>query len=356
MKVLFLASNPQDQQTLTLEREITELQRRLGSSSGGEVVFKFLPALPIEEFTSEIMKFRPTVVHLSAHADQDSLYLSNADRQPVEVTGPVLAALLDVSTPPSLVYINACKSDNVAEDVSKVVAMAIGTTAPISNRAARASALLFYERLMSGATVAQAYRSSSALLKALEKGGADSRIFSRIPAAPDRTTLVDVPRIIAQFPSTRKKGGTVSIDYECDENEEYEIEVGVAGCPPDTTQVIFFTDDASMSDEEEGWGEEFDLGADQERAAEYSKLMREPPARGVLWGDSTWVAGGDFRVFACGVTGSGQVFFAQAMVCDALAASLQEGRYENLSTGQRDKIEAAMAELKKNDGANAPLN
>ncbi len=355
MKVLFLASNPQDQQTLTLEREITELQRRLGTSSGEEVVFKFLPALPIEDFTSEVMKFQPTVVHLSAHAGDDSLFLANADKQRVEVTGATLAALLDVAVPPALVYINACKSDNVAQALSKVIPVAIGTTAPITNRAARASALLFYERLLSGATVTQAYSSSSALLKALENGGAESRLFQRPGSLPELMTLVGVPQIVAKFVAEEVKG---RLKIYCDPNkyEEYEIEVGVSGCRSDTNQVVFFTDDETMSDMEEGWGEEFDLEEDDERAAEYAKIVRGPPVRSVIWGDSTWFAGGDFRVFACGVTGSGRSFSAFGMVCDALEASLKAGRYKGLSKEQRAKIETAITQLRKHDGADGTFS
>jgi hypothetical protein len=312
-------------------------------------VFRFLPALPIEEFTSEVMKFQPTIVHLTAHGSKKKLHLSNADKHMVELTGPVLASLLDVSTPPQLIYISACNSQKVAEEVTKLIPMAIGTTADVTNRAARASSVHFYERLLSGSTLLDAFRSSSALLHALEGGRARTVLFPKQGNAGAQVALVDVPKIVARFysdPQAKK----YKADPRPDEAGEFWIDIGVAGCPMDTTQVVFFTDDEEMTDFEPGWADKTRLEYSQVRAAEYARIIRGPPVRGNLWGDWFWTSYRDFRIFATGVTARGTTFSLFTMACDALEAGLRADYYNDANTTLRRQIKTTIGQIRANDG------
>ncbi|QJR10055.1 hypothetical protein DSM104443_01106 [Usitatibacter rugosus] len=347
MKLLFVASNPQDQKTLALEREITEIQRRIGWQSTGTVEFTFLPALAVEDFTTTLLKVRPDVVHLSAHGDNEALRMASASGKSIEITGEILAAMLTVRVRPKLVYVNACNSAAIAKEIAKVVPMAIGSTASIENGAARATAIVFYEGLLSGSTVTEAFHASSALLSALSGGTAQSALFpSGSTDLPATVSLVHLPKIVAKFPE--KTNG--AIDYSADKFGEFDLDIGLAGCPADTVQIVFFTDDETMSDEDEGWLDNY-LESDEERAASYAKIVRGYPVRGRIWCESVWTAAGDFRIFATGSTGTGRTFSAYAMVCDALEAGLRTSEYQKLRSADREGIAAAISKLRENDGS-----
>ena len=99
MKVLYIASSPQDQGPLLLEREITALQRHAASSVGEPVEFRFLPQLPVEALHQEVCNFQPTIVHISAHGERDSLAFSSEENVPgtdQKEEIPVSAAQLSV--------------------------------------------------------------------------------------------------------------------------------------------------------------------------------------------------------------------------------------------------------------------
>ena len=174
MKVLYIASSPQDQGPLLLEREITALQRHAASSVGEPVEFRFLPQLPVEALHQEVCNFQPTIVHISAHGERDSLAFSSEENVPgtdqkeeIPVSAAQLSVMFCCSPPPKLVYLNACNSTRIAEAIGKkLCCLAIGTTEEITNRAAMASAVQFYRRLLAGATAREAFEASHALLTA----------------------------------------------------------------------------------------------------------------------------------------------------------------------------------------------
>jgi uncharacterized protein (DUF4415 family) len=165
MKVLYLASNPKDQATLRIEQDITEIQRATANNSGEPVRFTFLPALPFEEIDDQLAIYKPDILHISAHGEHDSLWLSNQKESAVRLDADVLKAILAAHLP-QLVYINACTSSEIAKQLSDEVPFSIGTTAEISNLAARKGALTFYRSLLRGQTLHDAYRSSAATVEA----------------------------------------------------------------------------------------------------------------------------------------------------------------------------------------------
>src|SRR5690242_1267641 len=241
MKAMYVACNPKGAADLTVEREITELQRQFLRATGEPVDFIGFPGLPIEELPLEIGKHQPDILHISAHGDREELALANTDGRPVKITGPMLASFVDIDRPPSLVYLNACNSEAIARAVVQVAPMAIGTTAPISNRTARASALLFYDRLLNGSTVQKAFEAARSTLEALQDVKASSMLHCRKGIDANKERLHQIPRIIAHFTDDR---------YKPDSDGDFDIELGVAGCPANTSQVVFFTDDESFIDDD----------------------------------------------------------------------------------------------------------
>ena len=128
VKVLFVASNPIDASSLSLDREITELQRRFLSVSDEPVSFAFLPDLKLEDFPARVSEIRPDILHFAAHGDADSLSMSDTGGNAVSLTADMLEDFLPQTQPPRLIYFNACNSRELARSLveSGSVGMAIG--------------------------------------------------------------------------------------------------------------------------------------------------------------------------------------------------------------------------------------
>jgi hypothetical protein len=289
MKVLYVASNPVDASSLNLEREITEFQRKAVATSGEPVQFVFLPNLPFEDLPTQISKNKPDVLHISAHGDEESLSLAHEGRGRVRLTSEMLCTFLDVDPVPKLVYLNSCNSKALAQELTERVPMAIGTDAPITNRAARQAALTFYIGLLEGKSVLRAYEAGRMIMKGLDQSRVATELFFQPGIEPDKCVLHVATRIIARFYQDR-----VRI-----KGRDYEVQMGISGCPRSTVQVVFFT-------------------SDQTRRKTSCTVVRTTPVRGEIWTDQAWKTHGNFRLFACGVTAGGEHFSLSQDLCSAL--------------------------------------
>lgn len=330
MKVLFIGSRARSAAMLKLEREITELQRRFSMDSGLSVAFKFLPDTNVEELASEVSSFEPDILHLSVHGRQRALEFSSFYHGKASLTEEGLATLLSVSAP-KLVYLNACNSWAIAERLSKNGLMAIGMTAPITNGAACASAALFYECLLKGMSVRKSFEVSAAIVRCLSDKKTRAEIFPRGKRFKD-LVLHRVPQILARFTHDDFKR----------RNGEYQFDLGIIGCPIAAQQVIFFTDDDELA-EENRKGLEYGL----------STVARSTSVRGQLWEEDAWSCFGDCRLYACGTTASGAHFFAATTLVKAIEgyfAFKQRGIHRPVP----NRALKAIRNLQRNDGSDRP--
>jgi hypothetical protein len=225
-----VAGNPSNAQRLNLEREITELQSQFSAARGKPISFAFLPGIRLDELPKALSEHAPTILHISAHGENASLTFSNFAGEGVALDGRALLSFLPFEQPPQLIYLNACNSKAMAKELVSRIAMAIGTTAPITNGAARASAVCFYGGIIAGQSIAWSFEASRNMLEALQRKEASSYLFSRPDTDPANRVLYSSPRLIADF---------VDAEPKPDRDGNYAIRFGLAGCPDDTTQVLF---------------------------------------------------------------------------------------------------------------------
>ncbi|MGB9369273.1 MAG: hypothetical protein WCE79_25010 [Xanthobacteraceae bacterium] len=295
MKILYIASKAEDTASLRLEREITLLQVNAAAASGEEIEIIFLPDTHFEDLPGQIAKHRPDILHLSAHGEQEGLELLSSEGKPVSVTGEMLCAFLDVNPPPRLVYLSACDSGVIAQQLKKRVPIAIGTTAPISNPAAIGAALNFYARIFDGKSVHSAFETGRMIMEGIDKKTVSSTLVCQDGIDPKQHFLYTPAQIVARFqaPISPRDGG------------KFSIHVGLSGCPRNTVQVVFFTNGRHLS-----------LSV-LERARSFA-WVAAAPVDGAVWLETVAGASGDQSLFACGVTAHGRHFSVSRSLCAAL--------------------------------------
>ena len=297
MKVLYIASNPSDASTLRLEQEITELQFNAMATSGDRTEFIFLPSLPFEDLQHQVAKYRPDIVHITAHGDTEALSLAHAGERRVALTGEMLANFLGGEATPKLAFLSACNSEALAECIAEVVPMAVGTTAPITNRAARKAALAFYRRLLDGSSVSTAFETARLIVEGIDDKSVSTKLHHGPNVDPTAEYLHTPTRLIARFDKDR---------LAPNDRDAFTVRIGIMGAPRETTQVVFFTDDESFL------SEKGDLETD------LCSVVRTTPVAGEIWLPDSWTSHGDFRFFACGTGPGGTHFSATADLCEAI--------------------------------------
>ena len=329
MKVLYVASKAKADANLSLTQEITELQKRFGAASVDPVEFQILPDIKVENLPGELSKFRPDILHIASHSDKEALSLSDVRGGQVKVTAKMLSVFLPPDHPPRVIYLNSCDSKAIARELVEISAatMAIGSTAPISNRAGRASAVAFYECLLAGLSIARAFATTKGMLEALTQSAASMELFPAPCKQAETEILNPVPALVVDISTrTPNRWG------------EYGFRLGSCGSPASTTQVTFLTDDEDFIDSED----EDDLEEN------LCLVVRSMSVNGMLWADEdTWWAAGDHRLFAVGVKAGGGCFAVEGTLCDGI-----EQRYRLAGrTRLPDTVSRIIDELRKNNGA-----
>tara|TARA_R110000868_G_scaffold411528_2_gene705166 strand:- start:59 stop:1114 length:1056 start_codon:yes stop_codon:yes gene_type:complete len=165
--VLFLASNPIDQQLLRLDEEaraISEMIRK--SRHRDSVKFETCWAVQPIDLLQAINEYKPSIIHFSGHgSDNDEIIFQTDDgRTKIVSKEAIVQTMMASSDGIRMVFFNTCYSRNQAESVSEYVEATIGMNTSIGDEAARIFSSQFYSAIGFGLSVKKAFEQAKALL------------------------------------------------------------------------------------------------------------------------------------------------------------------------------------------------
>lgn len=168
IKVLFVASNPLDQNQLRLDEEIRAITEKVRASDYRDSVqFVSRWAARSSDLIQALNEHRPHVVHFSGHGSINNELIFQADDGSTKLVSQkaIVKTISSVTDNIRLVVFNACFSQAQAEAVTQHVEAAIGMSEAIGDDAARVFAAQFYSAIGFGRSVKKAFdQGISALL------------------------------------------------------------------------------------------------------------------------------------------------------------------------------------------------
>lgn len=194
IKVLFFASNPQDQDALRLDEEVRDIKNKLRSSAYRDSV-EFISEWAVRpgDILQALNEHRPKIVHFSGHGSySDELVLQNDVGMTKLVTKEAIVTTMSTMMDEiALVFFNTCFSSGQAEAVIEHVDFAIGMNEAISDEAARIFAAQFYSAIGFGRSISQAFKQgvSALMLEGIPEENIP-RLLSRESIDPDDVVLV----------------------------------------------------------------------------------------------------------------------------------------------------------------------
>ena len=160
--VLFVAADPSDAARLRLGEEFREIQSEL---ERGRLRDQFVLELPqlatrARDLSGALLNYRPTVVHFSGHGTEaGALVLEDAVGRAQPAPPEAVAGLFEVlAGTVKCVVLNACFSEVQAMAIANHVPHVIGMNNSVSDLAAIAFSVGFYQAIGAGATYQVAYR------------------------------------------------------------------------------------------------------------------------------------------------------------------------------------------------------
>ena len=194
MKVLYLGTRGEGRIPLSIDREVDMLTRIFADTV---VQFRPLPWVRAENLVRDLSTEYFEILHITAHGEGEALQVMNEAGATVMMTAEHISAFLPQVQTPRLVYLNACNSQPVAEQLAKRVPFAIGSSLPLANDLAIQGALSFYWRILLGGTVQEAFQAAHSMVGLLSGARAEVVLNEQQKGAASKACLMPKPRILA---------------------------------------------------------------------------------------------------------------------------------------------------------------
>ena len=165
--VLFLASNPVDQQQLRLDEEARAIQMMIRKSEHRDAVrLESRWAMRPSDLLQSINECKPKIIHFSGHGSMSAeLVFQDENGDTKLVTKQAMAQSMKTCfSGIQLVFFNTCYSRAQAEAVVQHVPAAIGMKDSIDDIAARVFAAQFYSAVGFGKSVGESFEQARAAL------------------------------------------------------------------------------------------------------------------------------------------------------------------------------------------------
>jgi hypothetical protein len=157
-----LAADPTNASRLRLGEEFREIQFYLKLAKERDRFRLEIPQLSVRpaDITQALLDAKPRIVHFSGHGTPDgSLCFENQIGESHIVQPDAMEALFEqFAADVNCVLMNACYSESQANAIAKCIDYVIGMNRAISDEAAIAFAIGFYQALGAGRTIEDAYK------------------------------------------------------------------------------------------------------------------------------------------------------------------------------------------------------
>ncbi len=167
IKVLFVASNPLDQNELRLDEEIRAITEKIRASEyrdSVELVSRW--AARPNDLLQALNELKPHIVHFSGHGSSNNELVFQSDDGGTKLVSKkdIVTAMKTVIDNIRLVVFNACFSSAQAQEITHYIDAAIGMDNEIGDNAARVFAAQFYSAIGFGRSIKQAFDQGVAAL------------------------------------------------------------------------------------------------------------------------------------------------------------------------------------------------
>lgn len=186
VRVRMFMANPSDSTAIDLVREEIVALEALGRPSalhGFDVSVDH--AATLDDLFDALIRDRPQIIHFSGHGNEGALGfvkdgVDKTDVVPAQTLVDTLRTAGNQIEPPRLVVLNACKSSAQAEALVSCVDFAIGMPHNVKDSRAIAFTRRFYEAVVAGRTLQNAFDQAHAYLsKWGERSAENLKLYSR---------------------------------------------------------------------------------------------------------------------------------------------------------------------------------
>ncbi|HKR00098.1 MAG TPA: CHAT domain-containing protein [Pyrinomonadaceae bacterium] len=163
IRILFLAANPGDTETLRIDEEVREIDDKIRKAQFRDRFdLEQQWAVRVDDLQDHLLRYQPDIVHFSGHGSEaNEIILQDESGNSHPVSARALGNLFStLKGNTRCVVLNACYSEPQAQAIAKHIDCVVGMSSAITDDAARSFAAAFYRALAYGRDVQTAYDSA----------------------------------------------------------------------------------------------------------------------------------------------------------------------------------------------------
>ncbi len=162
VKVLILAANPPDTETLRIDQEIREIQKTIRSGKDRDnIEVRIHLAVGPADISQALLDDEPRLVHFAGHGGGPGGSIAAEDDYGLARIIPVdglVHMFRDFGASVGCILVNACDTELLARELSAVVPYAIGMRQPVRDRSSIRFSAGFYQALAAGKSIEEAFQ------------------------------------------------------------------------------------------------------------------------------------------------------------------------------------------------------
>ena len=178
-RLLFAYSTPLNVSTLRLGTEEKQIKEALRAITDRDKIhIDTIPAVELKDFSNAFNRYRPNILHISSHGNQEHIALENEKGQAITVDGDMLINIVKLAGKQlKIVVLNACESSKMAASLTDVVDVTIGMNMSIGDNAARAFAVQLYSSIGENIPIGLAFEQAKFAISANGISEADTPVL-----------------------------------------------------------------------------------------------------------------------------------------------------------------------------------
>lgn len=251
IKVLFLASSPEDQSSLRLDVEVRSITEKIRASKHRDAVDLVSRwAVRTSDLLQHLNEHNPHIVHFSGHgAANGDIIFEGPDGSSRPIAKDAIVQVMNATAGNiSLIVFNSCFSSGQAEAVTQHVDAAVGMNTSIGDEAAEIFVAQFYSAIGFGKSVKTAFEQGKvALTLAGIPEESTPKLFTR-PGVEAENIYIVRPESTTSVPFVRSPTSVMP------DLKQEDIAVLKASCESDAKRYGVFMDAHSLAQQLEAQG------------------------------------------------------------------------------------------------------
>ena len=177
--LLFTYSTRSDVPPLRLGTEVKQIKEALRAITDRDKIhIDTIPAVELKDFSNAFNRYKPNILHISSHGNQECIALENEKGDAIAVDDDTLMNIVKLAGKQlKIVVLNACVSSKMAASLTDVVDIAIGMNVSIGDDAARAFAVQLYSSIGENIPIGLAFEQAKFAISANGISEADAPVL-----------------------------------------------------------------------------------------------------------------------------------------------------------------------------------